>query len=134
MSEDLTTKLPQTDSEKLALVLSTIQALAVRVDNFEQTVKVRLYDPQPFLQKVLADIARLQDGQQQLHEGQQRLEEGQQRLEEGQEVLRSEFEALKRSVNHRFLILSGQAQVSIRNLDRRITRLELDSNPPNSQT
>ena len=109
MSRDLTTKLPPSADEKLDLILTTVLSMTVRVDSIDS----RLH---------------------RVEEGQRRLEDGQQRLEEGQEVLRCEMEALRRSVNHRFLILSGQAEVSIRNLDERVTRLERNSNPPNSQT
>ncbi|HEY2963790.1 MAG TPA: hypothetical protein VGJ37_15330 [Pyrinomonadaceae bacterium] len=127
MSEDLTRKLPHSDSEKLTLVLSTVQAVAVRVDNLEQTVKLRLYDTRPVLQKLITDVAQLQ-------EGQRRLEEGQGRLEEGQESLRSELKALRRDVNHRFLVLSGTVLTANRKLEERVTSLELNLNPPNSQT
>ena len=69
MSEDLTRKLPSTDSEKLSLILTTVQNLETRVDNLEKKVEERLYDTRPIWQKVVAGIA-------QLHEGQQRLEGG----------------------------------------------------------
>ena len=84
MSEDLTKKLPRTDSEKLTLILTTVQNLDTRVtnielrltnverrfdrleqrlDNLEQKVEERLYDTRPIWEKVVADIARLQEGQ-----------------------------------------------------------------------
>jgi len=74
MSEDLTKKLPKTDSEKLSLVLTIVQNLETRVDNLEQKVEERLYDTRPIWQKVVADIAQLQEGQVQLQEAQSRLE------------------------------------------------------------
>ena len=127
MSEDLTMKLPPSDSEKLTLVLSTVQAVAVRVDNLEQTVKLKLYDTRPIWQKLITDIGRLQ-------EGQSRLEEGQRRLEEGQEALRCEVQALRRSVDYRFMILSGGVLGTCRKLHERISRLELHLNLPNTET
>lgn len=113
MSEDLTKQQPQSDSEKLSLVLSTVQAMAVRVDSFEQTVKAKLYDARPILQRVIADIAQLQ---------------------EGQEALRSELRAFRLSVDHRFMILSGNVLARCINIEQRVTILELNTNPPNSQT
>ena len=80
MSEDLTKKLPRTDSEKIALILATVQNLDTRVDNIdprltkleqrfdnlEKKVEERLYDTRPIWQKVVADIAQLQEGQNRL--------------------------------------------------------------------
>ena len=63
MSEDLTKKLPQSDSEKLSLILTTVQHLETRVDNLEKKVEERLHDTRPIWEKVVADIARLQEGQ-----------------------------------------------------------------------
>ena len=123
MSEDLTKKFPQSDSERLALILSTVQALSVRVDNLEQTVKVRLYDTRPIWQKVLADAGK--------------LEEGQRRLEDGQEALHSEVRAMRRDVYHRFAVLSSHvvgSQAELRDLNERVTKLESSTRPPNSQT
>jgi len=120
MSEDLTNKLPPNANEKLTLVLSTVQAVAVRVDNLEQSVKVALYETRPVLQKVIADIGKLQEG---VH-----------RLEQGQETLRSELRAFRRDVNHRFTILSGTVLERYTKLEQRVTRLELNSSPPNTET
>ena len=119
MSEDLTKTLPQSDSEKLSLILSTVQAVAVRADNVEQTVKLKLYDTRPVWQKVLTDLAQLQ--------------EGQQRLEDGQESLRSELREMRSDMNHRFRVLSGQTLAEVRDLQKRVTNVERKS-PPNSQT
>ena len=77
MSEDLTKKLPQSDSEKISLILTTVQHLETRVDKLEQRfdslenkvdslenkVEERLYDTRPIWEKVVADIALLQEGQ-----------------------------------------------------------------------
>jgi hypothetical protein len=134
MSEDLTETIPQNDGGKLTLILKTVLSTSVRLDSIDSRLGF-----------VEQKVGRLQEGQQHLeegyrslYEGQRRLEgrveEGVRRLEEGQERLRFEFAALKRSVDHRFLILSGQVQASYSSLDERITRLELKANPPNSQT
>ena len=88
MSDDLTEKLPSSDSEKIALILTTVQNLDKRVDDIdlrlskleqrfdklEKKVEERLYDTRPIWQKVITDIAQLQQGQLQLQEGQNRLE------------------------------------------------------------
>lgn len=80
MSEDLTKKLPRTDSEKLSLILTIVQNLEIRVgrlelrldnlekrfDTLENKVDERLYDTRPIWQKVVADIAQLQEGQKRL--------------------------------------------------------------------
>jgi len=98
MSEDLTKKLPHNDSDKLSLILTTVQSLdrrslavetqfgtfearlekvEIRLDNvgsriqrLEQEVRQRLYDTRPMWHKVVADIAQLQGSQQRLEEGQ----------------------------------------------------------------
>ena len=80
MSDDLTEKLPSSDSEKIALILTTVQNLDKRVDDIdlrlskleqrfdklEKKVEERLYDTRPIWQKVVADIAQLQEGQNRL--------------------------------------------------------------------
>ena len=63
MSEDLTKKLPRTDSEKITLILTTVQTLETRVTNLENKVEERLYDTRPLWQNLRADIAQLQEGQ-----------------------------------------------------------------------
>lgn len=77
MSEDLTKKLSTTDSEKLNEILASIQKLEVRFDNLEtrvygidsrlehveRTLEQRLHDTRPIWNKVVADIAQLQEGQ-----------------------------------------------------------------------
>jgi|SRR5690349_17704362 len=137
MTGDLTNKL-QSQDDKLTLVLSTVQALALRVGNFEQTVNARLYDARPILHKVAADIAQLQEGQRRL-EGQYerlegRVEHGFHHVEQRLESLRSEVRAFRKRVDYRFLILSGSVLKRYNDLEHRVTQLELNSNPPNSQT
>ncbi len=162
MSEDLTkTPLPS-DSEKLTLILKTVQSLTVRADSvdsrlnrFEETLE----DVRPVWQLVVTDVAHLRDGQLLLEKGQRRLEEqfghleerfghlegrfghlegrldeqcG--RLEEGLEGLRSEVKEFRRFVDYRFLVLSGTVLDRYNKLEQRVTHLELNSNPPNTET
>ena len=176
MSEDLTKNLPQSNDERLTLVLTTVQALVRKFDNFEQSVNAKfhnvnislsqLHDGQQDLeegqqglhesqrslqenyQSLHAGQLSLQQGYQSLEEGQRGLREGQRRLEtqlkgidgrlhrleEGQEALRMDFRSLRRSVDHRFLVLSGTVLDRHSELEKRVTRLELGQNPPNTQT
>lgn len=133
MSEDLTQKLPKSDSETLNLILTTVQSLdkrsvsvearfgtvearlervEIRMDNvssrlqgLEQKVEQRLYDTRPLWHKVVADIAQLQAGQQ--------------RLEENQTI----FNDAIRKVH-----------VDFHDIDERLKRLELNRNQQNSST
>lgn len=59
MSEDLTKKLPKGD-DNVVLILQNIDS---RLQNLERKVEERLQDTRPIWQKVLADIAQLQEGQ-----------------------------------------------------------------------
>ena len=120
MSEDLTKNLPSSDGDKLTQILVAVQRLDSRVEHLEsaverldsrlgsleQKVDERLHDTRPIWEKVNADIAELQAGQQRLTEGQQRLTEGQQRLEEGQEFLRGESREIRTQLRDIFRRLS----------------------------
>ena len=113
MSEDLTKDLPSSDGEKLTQILtavlrldSSVVLLDSRLGNLEQKVEERLHDTRPIWEKVNADIAELQAGQQRLTEGQQRLEEGQRHLEEGQEFLRGESREIRTLLRDIFRRLS----------------------------
>ncbi|MBA2732767.1 MAG: hypothetical protein H0U54_07725 [Acidobacteria bacterium] len=87
MSDDLTQKLPASQDPALAQILSAVQDLGTRlgsVENrlgnlegrlgnlenrfgsLEQKVEERLYDTRPIWEKVLVDIAQLQEGQEAL--------------------------------------------------------------------
>jgi hypothetical protein len=59
MSEDLTKKLPKSDSEKLTWILTSVQAMETRLTELEQKVDERLHDTRPIWQKVVADIGEL---------------------------------------------------------------------------
>jgi BMFP domain-containing protein YqiC len=126
MSEDLTKKLPANDSEKLTLILLTMQTLAARVENLEHRfddldhkVDERLYDTRPIWQKVATDIAHLQ---------------------EGQDALRADMGEMKKSmrdVYYRFDVLNNTMlaiRADQRDIYERVRALENHSNPPNSQT
>ena len=78
MSEDLTKKLPSSDSHKI------LQQIDSRLQSLEQKVEERLYDTRPIWQKVVADIAQLQQGQVELQQGQVQLQQGQVQLQQGQ--------------------------------------------------
>jgi chromosome segregation ATPase len=62
MSEDLTKKLPKGD-DNVAFILQNIDS---RLQSLEQKVEERLHDTRPIWQKVVDDIAVLQEGQAQL--------------------------------------------------------------------
>src|SRR5215204_4334786 len=98
MSEDLTKKLGLNDSDKLSLILTTVQILEkrsinveaqfgtvdvrlerleLRFENFnsrlqrvEKLIEQRLYDTRPRWHKVVADIGQFQESQQRLEKGQ----------------------------------------------------------------
>ena len=123
MTNDITKELPQSADEKLNLILTTVLSTSVRVDSIDTR-----------LHRVETRLDRVEGGQRTLEEGQRVLEEGQRRLELGLEVLRGEVDSLNRSVKHRFLVLSGQVQASYNTLEKRVTILEANTNPPNSQT
>jgi hypothetical protein len=134
MNEDLTKKLPSSDSEKLSLILTTVQGLEGRFENLEtrgdridsrlgsleQTVADRLYDTRPIWEKVLVDISQLQAGLVQ--------------LQEGQEFLRNESREIKtflRDIFRRLSIFNDTMvtmQADYRDIYDRVRGLELNRN------
>jgi len=123
MSEDLTKKLPQTADEKLTLVLSTVQALAVRVDRLEQFVQARLHDTRPIWHRTLADIGQLQQNFQ--------------RLEDCFRTSMHELNTSVRDLVRRFSVITDTQvtiQADYRDVYDRVRTLEAHCNPPNSQT
>lgn len=123
MSEDLTKNLPQSDHEMLVLIVN-------RLDSVEQALAERLYDTRPIWEKVVADIAQLQEAQQQ-------LQEGQQQLHKGQEALRTEVHAMRRDVYYGMDVLNRtlhRIQIDHCDFDERLRALEKTHNPPDSQT
>jgi chromosome segregation ATPase len=141
MTDDLTKKLPRTDSEKLTLILTTVQNLDTRVtnievrltnleqrfdrleqrlDNLEQKVEERLYETRPIWQKVVADIAQFQEGQNRL-EGEVR--------EINVSIRNIVFEMSAQSDTMRMI------QGKHKDFDLRVRELEhKHKNPTNSQT
>ena len=59
MSEDLTQKLPKSDSEKLNIILTTVRALENRIHGLEQQAEEKRYETRPLWKKLEADIAEL---------------------------------------------------------------------------
>jgi hypothetical protein len=59
MSEDFTKNLPTSDSDKLNSILTTVQAMEIRLKGLEEKVEARLHDTRPIWQKVVLDIAEL---------------------------------------------------------------------------
>ncbi|MGA9995269.1 MAG: hypothetical protein WBP93_07645 [Pyrinomonadaceae bacterium] len=80
MSEDSTQKLPASQDVTLAQVLSAVQSLDTKVQGLdarvqsidtrlqalETKVEERLHDTRPIWEKVIADIAQVQEGQESL--------------------------------------------------------------------
>ena len=123
MSEDPTQKLPPAQDVTLAQVLSavqslsaTVQSLDARLARLEQKVEERLHDTRPIWEKVVADIAQLQ--------------EGQARLQEGQDALTSEVKTIRtelRDMNRKFSVLNDQLlqnQSDYRDLYDRVRDIE----------
>jgi chromosome segregation ATPase len=126
MSDDLTKKLPKGDSENIALILTLVQSIESRIDrlesrlddferwldSLEKKVDERLYDTRPIWERVVADVAQLQDGQNQI----------------------------KKSVGHveRKLSVITDTLVDIRadykDIDKRVYAVEHQQKPTNSQT
>ena len=144
MSEDLTKKLPKSDSDAILTAIqnleiriggidSRIQGLESRFEGLEQkvghlekTVEERLYDTRPNWHKLVADIGELQAGQQ--------------RLEKGQEAMRADLSELNtavRNVNRDQIVINDvirKIQLDFHIIDERLHRLIVNSNPRNSST
>jgi chromosome segregation ATPase len=133
MSEDLTKKLPKSDSEILLLILTTTQKLEVRfgkleirvenidtrLQSLEKKVEERLHDTRPIWQKLVVDIAELQESQKLLHT-------------EVREIRTSQRDALRRmSLLHETLFAM---QADYRDIYDRVRGLETNCHPPNSST
>lgn len=133
MSEDLTKQLPQSADEKLTLILTTVQSLTIRADNIDSRllrVEQKVDDSRPILQKLETNITQLREGQ--IEARADILQ-----LHEGQRALSTEVRALRRDIDHQFGNLYGKIvdiEIDHRDIHDRVTRLELNSNPPNTQT
>ena len=133
MSEDLTQKLPESDSEILLLILRTTQNLEVRfgkletrvenidfrLEGLEEKVEHRLHDTRPIWHKVVADIAELQAGQQRIEEGLSKLESTVRDVSRDQIVINDSLRRI---------------QLDLHTFDERLHRCERNQRPPNSST
>ena len=126
MSEDLTLKLPKSDSDTLSLILTTVQSLDKRLEklehrveniesrlqHLEQKVEERLHDTRPIWQKVVTDIGEVRA--------------------EVHDIRTSQRDGLRRmSVFHDTLI---SMQADYRDIYDRVRGLEINSNQQNSST
>jgi hypothetical protein len=137
MNKDVTPKASATDSEKLSLILTTVQSLTVPFDNVDS----RFNHIDSRLLHLDKAVNELREGQQELREDQLRLHEtvlqikdGQRQLQQGQDFLGGEVHSLKRDVTERLRVLSGATAAEVKELDKRVTRLELERHPPKPQT
>ena len=113
MSEDPTKNLPAPQNGALEQILAAVRGLESRLESLESKVEERLYDTRPIWEKVEADIARLQ--------------EGQQRLEEKLEALRDETRTGWRNLKRQFSVLHEtflEVRADYKDLDKRLYRLE----------
>jgi len=133
MSEDLTLKLPKSDSDTLRLILTTVQSLDKRLEklehrveniesrlqhlesrlqHLEEKVEERLHDTRPIWQKVVTDIGELRA--------------------EVHDIRTSQRDGLRRmSVFHDTLI---SMQADYRDIYDRVRGLEINPNQQNSST
>lgn len=139
MSEDLTKKLPKSDSEKLNEILTTLHNLGGRFDKFEgrfeglatrvygidsrlgnleQKVEQKLHDTRPIWHKVMADIAQLQEGQNALGEAARDIRNTLREINRDQIVINDSMR---------------KVQMDFHSIDERLHRLEL-RNRQNSST
>ena len=127
MSDDLTKNFASSDSDKITLILTTVQNLDARTTNLEKRfdilekkVEERLHDTRPIWQKVVADIAQLQEGQTRM---------------EGDV---HEIKVSLRDMNDKIGVLNETmltVQAKHRDVDRRVRNLEAQhKKPTNSST
>jgi uncharacterized coiled-coil DUF342 family protein len=119
MSEDLTRQLPD-QPDGSAELLRLVQSVRAELAELKQTVEARLHDTRPIWEKVQADIAQLQ-------EGQQRLETSQKGLEEKLEALRDDMRTGFRNLKRQFGILNDtflEVRADYKDLDKRVYQLE----------
>jgi chromosome segregation ATPase len=116
LSENLTEKLPKSDSEKLTLILTTVQSFEDRIQNLEKQVEEKRYDTRPIWEKLVSDISQLQ------------------------ESLRTETGEIKgslRSLSRGQTVLNDtilKVHVDLLDIDERLQALEATHNQQNSQT
>ena len=127
MSEDPTKNLPAPRNGALEQILAAVRSLESRLQSLESKVEERLYDTRPIWEKVEADIARLQEGQQRLEQGHQQLDERLQRLDERLEALRDETRTGFRNLKRQFSVLHEtflEVRADYKDLDKRLYRFE----------
>src|SRR5215213_1186879 len=116
MSEDLTAKLPKSDSEKLTLILTSVQGFEDRIQSLEQQVEEKRYDTRPIWEKLVSDIAQLQES---LRKETREIKGSLRNLSRGQSVL-----------NDAIL----KVHVDLLDIDERLQALEGSHNQQNSST
>lgn len=126
MSGDLTKKLPKTDSEKLNEILTRVSGIDSRLEQLEHTVAQRLHDTRPIWQKVVADIAQLQAGQNRLEEGQAHLREQMQQMYSSVSTVNRDQIVINDSLR--------KIQLDLHTIDDRLYKIELDRRQRNSST
>lgn len=141
MNEDPTKKIGGQPNGRFDELFQIVQAIRAELADLKQTVDARLYDTRPVWEKVQADIAQLQEGQQSLAEGQQSLAENQQslsvsqqslvanqqRFEERLEALRDDMRTGFRNLKRQFSILNDtflEVRADYKDLDKRLYKLE----------
>jgi hypothetical protein len=116
MSENLTDKLPKSDSEKLTLILTTVQGFEDRIQSLEQQVEEKRYDTRPIWEKLLSDIAELQES---LRKETLEIKGSLRNLSRGQKVLNDTIH---------------KVHIDLVDIDERLQALEATHNQPNTQT
>jgi hypothetical protein len=126
MSEDLTKKLPKSDSEKLNEILMTVgvmdtrlTALEQKLTGLEKKVDERLHDTRPIWHRLIAEIGQVQVGQQRLEEGLLKLESTVRDVSRDQIVINDSLRRI---------------QLDLHTFDERLHRCERNQRPPNSST
>lgn len=129
MTEDPTKRLPVSQDDTLAQILSAVQNLSGRVEGLERKVEERLHDTRPIWEKVQANISQLQEGQKSLADGQTSLAENQRRFDERLEALRDEMRTGFRNLKRQFSVLHDiflEVRADYKDLDNRVYRLETE--------
>ena len=129
MNEDTTQRLPNSEDDRLAQILSAVQNLSTRVEGLERKVEERLYDTRPIWEKVQADITVFQEGQNSLSEEVRSLSASQQRFDERLEALRDETRTGFRDLKRQFAVLYEaffEGRADYKDLDKRVYKLETE--------
>jgi hypothetical protein len=84
MSEDLTDRLPKSDSDKLTLILASVQGFEDRIHRLEEQADQKRYDTRPIWEKLVNDIDQLRIS---LHAESREIKRSLRDLSRGQTVL-----------------------------------------------